>query len=400
MPAIKVLQHIFSSVERGLFADQGRGFQTVAASNELTREELRMLEENSYYTLNTEKIDTGNFPVKETFFALPNDRLAVGRTIYLGVDALGRDGNYLTHNLIFDRNEFLASGANTFAILNAAPFAGEQTDLTPREISAIQLQLASDGLSAFDNIDTDLLALLTASAIDRGTKSLLLIGESAKTRVMLEALHTAVATTERLEMTFSTRYDESVSNKLFAIAAAESFSAASNARNDFVTIDLVNPSSKALTVTSAYALCLAETIKSRNWDLLNEINRTIDALRAGQSVSLTDTLRQSPQAMLVLWERTKDAVWPELYGQPELIAAMLRNLTAAQSFADDVLKAASPSKLCGEIKADKAQEFLALLKSKASGKSYAEWAKRWANDPLFSNNQKSQGWFKRLLGGN
>ncbi|HYE73433.1 MAG TPA: hypothetical protein VEF04_08880 [Blastocatellia bacterium] len=395
---MKIFQHIFSSVEYGLFPDQGRGFQTVAASPELSREELRVLEENSYYSLSREKLDAGNFPIKETFFALPNDRLALGRTTYIGVDALGRDGNYLTHHLIFDRADFSA-GVSVFAILEALPFAGSNTDLTPREIAAVDLQVTNSPLPEFDNINADVLALLTASAIDRGTKSLLLIGESTETRKLIKAMHSAISATEALELTFSTRYDESVSPKTFAITAAETLTEATAARNDFVTVDLMNASTPPIPIVSAYATLLLEAIKSRNSDSITALNQAFDLLRKGQNISLLDSLKQSPQTMSVLWERTGDAVLTELLGKPELIAAMMQSIsTAPQSFADALMKTASPSKLCGQTSPEKADEFISMLKSKASSKSWSEWTKRWPNDPLLNNKQK-QGWLKKLLGG-
>jgi hypothetical protein len=82
MPTFNALQHIFSSVERGYDPRRKRGFQTVAASEELAgTEDLRALEKAAFYTISRERRRVRDFPVKQAFSRLPSGRFAIGRTV-------------------------------------------------------------------------------------------------------------------------------------------------------------------------------------------------------------------------------------------------------------------------------------------------------------------------------
>src|SRR5688572_8500889 len=119
---VQALQHLYSSAERGYFARHGQGFQTVAVDEGLAgTEDLAVLEEASFYTVSRERRARGDLPLKETFFRLPSGRFALGRTLPWGADALGREGNSLTHHLIISRDDLLRVGVAPFTLLDAAP---------------------------------------------------------------------------------------------------------------------------------------------------------------------------------------------------------------------------------------------------------------------------------------
>ena len=145
MPAVHALQHLYTSVEKGFSPRQGRGFQTVAVSAELVgTEDLAALERASFYSLRRERRDAGDPPVREVFFRLPSGRFAIGRTVDWGTDALGREGNYLTHHLVIECRALVEVGSDAFAVLalptlatRAAPDFGIGPEAVGFQISVI-----------------------------------------------------------------------------------------------------------------------------------------------------------------------------------------------------------------------------------------------------------------------
>ena len=142
-PIINAWQHLFCNAARGYAPQYGRGFQTVAVSPELAgTDDLRALEDAAFYSVSYERRSAGGaLPVKETFFRLPSGRVAVGRTVDWGTDQDGRTGNYLTHHLVFSREDWRAAGANPFAVLDVAPLAAPDTDVTPRDLPPLTLEI-------------------------------------------------------------------------------------------------------------------------------------------------------------------------------------------------------------------------------------------------------------------
>jgi hypothetical protein len=143
MAIVHALQHFFSSVELGYFPQHGRGFQTVAVTEALVgTEDLRVLERAAFHALSPQRRVAGDRPVKETFLHLPSGRLAIGRTVDWGTDSMGREGNYLTHHVVLTRDDFLAIGANPFAILDTTRLATPETDLTVRALPPLDIETA------------------------------------------------------------------------------------------------------------------------------------------------------------------------------------------------------------------------------------------------------------------
>ncbi len=403
MPTLRAFQHIFSSVARGYFPQQGRGFQTVAVAEELAgTEDLRALENAAFYAVSRERRRVRDFPIKQAFFRLPSGRFAIGRTVNWGTDSLGREGNYLVHHLVLSRDDLLAAGANPFAILDAARLTEGGTDLTPRALPplAIEVAPAEADFHGFDGISAELLASLAAAAVDGGERTALLIGDEARVSGVLRGLFAALATEERLRLTFSTHFYESHHlRSLFALATVRSRAEASSVlgqRESYAVFDLDDGEFARISPASAYADWLAGCLRSRRWGEIGALNGALDGLRGGKDIR-KDSLPTNAKACAALWERAGTASARALVGEARLALEFLRQLPSPQSLADALLDAAAPSELCGtNASAEDVNDCLSALRSAATGKVWRAWVKRWSDDPALAPfTQNSQPWWQR-----
>lgn len=95
---IKAQQHIYTGTINGL--------STILEPTGLNPQEMAKLERSSHYSL-PESIfndDNLNLPIKYSFFML-GDKIIAGRALYIGLDYFGRRGNYIQHNLIFEKEK-------------------------------------------------------------------------------------------------------------------------------------------------------------------------------------------------------------------------------------------------------------------------------------------------------
>ncbi len=278
-------------------------------------EDLRVLEEAAFYALSRERRDSGEIPVKETFFHLPSGGMAVGRTIYLGTDSLGRDGNYLTHHFVFSREAL--SQANPFAILAAAPFAGPDEDLTPRELPPLKIDLDSEqaGSDIFIGLDFDLLAALTTAVLDANGQMVLLVGNESVARGLLRAASASLATEERRQMTFSTHFYEShhlsrcLRLPLLDYSRKFRLRGRITGRSLLMKKQLIQSAQAA--PTPAY---LEETLRKSEWEKVTAFNHTLDTLREKECAMVSGSLFESAKACAALWERAGTRVAPSLIG--------------------------------------------------------------------------------------
>jgi len=95
------LQHYYTSVPRKCGLENIDGFQTVAVSEGIEREEIRTIEERAIYPF-VYGIQ-GECPVKFAFYRLPSGRFAATRSVYAGRDFSGRDGNFFAHTVVLER---------------------------------------------------------------------------------------------------------------------------------------------------------------------------------------------------------------------------------------------------------------------------------------------------------
>jgi hypothetical protein len=400
MPIINALQHLFSSVERGYDPRRKRGFQTVAAAEELVgTEDLQVLEDAAFYAVSTERRAAKDFPVKETFFRLPSGRFAVGRTVNWGTDSLGREGNYLTHHLVCQRDDLLAAGANPFAVLDAARLAEADSDLTPRALPPLALKVAAvpTDLRTLADGNAELLANL-AAAVDGGVKTALLIGAEARSRQALRGLFAALATEERLRLTFSTHFYEAHHLRpLFALVTVKSRAEAPSQREAYHVFDLDGGEFPQLSPASAYAEWLAECLRSGRWEEVSLLNGALDELRGGRDERDKISLPVGARACAALWERAGKNVVRALVGEGQLIVEFVRHSPSPRPLADALLEAASPSELCGaEAATEEAQACLSTLRSAATGKVWRAWVKRWERDSALAPlAHDAPPWWKR-----
>jgi GTPase-associated protein 1 len=398
----RALQHLFSSVERGYSPHQGRGFQTVAVAKELVgTEDLQALERASFYALGHDRRANGSLPVKETFFQLPSGRFAIGRTVDWGMDSLGREGNYLAHHLVVSREDLLAAGATPFPILDAAPLAERSLDLSPRELPPMMLELppGSPEPGAAGGVDPDCLAALAVAVLEGGEKTTLLIGDEQRSRALLRALGPAMATEERLKLTFSSHFHESDHLRpLFAVASVASLAEAPSGES-YQAFELDTGSYPRSSPATAHAAWLAECIRARRWDEIRSVNELLDRLRAEAHVRAAELGALPGEAVAALWEKVKDTLVPVLLQDPEVTTEILARMPAPRPLADALLKAASPTDLCGpEAEAERAGARLTAFRAAASPRAWRSWVKRWRKDPIvdrFTRNPRP--WWRRIL---
>ncbi|MGH9754653.1 MAG: hypothetical protein ACREA2_17895 [Blastocatellia bacterium] len=401
MPIINALQHIFSSAERGYDPRRQRGFQTVAVAEELAKtEDLRALEDAAFYAVSRERRAAREFPVKQAFFRLPSGRFAIGRTVDCGTDSLRREGNYLAHHLLLSRDDLLIARANPFVILDAARLAEGGMDLTPRALPplAINVAPAEADFHGFDGISAEFPASLAAAAVDGGEKTALLISDEARAEGVLRGLFAALATEERLRLTFSTHFYESHHlRSLFALATIRSRAEAPAQKENYMIFDLDGGEFARIPPSSAYADWLANCLRSRRWREIVAFNGALDGLRDEKEIR-GDSLPTNAKACKALWERAGTAVARAIIGEGQLVVEFLRQLPSPQSLADALLDAAAPSELCGaNTSAEYVNECLSSLRSAATGKVWRAWVKRWNGDPILEQiTQNQQQWWKRL----
>jgi GTPase-associated protein 1 len=405
MPIIKALQHLFSSVERGYDPRRKGGFQTVGVTEELTgTEDLRALEDAAFYALSRERRAARDFPVKQTIFRLPSGRFALGRTVDWGTDSLGREGNYLTYHLVFSRDDLLTAGADPFAILEAARLGEKMAegsfDMSPRALPPLAVEIAPSGIDfhGFEGIKPELLANLTAAAVDGGEKTVLLIGDETLAEGVLRGVYASMATEERLRLTFATHFYESHHlRSFFTLATVRSREEVPSRRENYLVFDLGDGEFPRISPASAYAGWLADCLHSRRWEEIGVLNAFLDGVRNGRGEAGKDALPIGTKACAALWERAGEKVVQALLGDVGLTVEFLRKLSSSRPLADALLAAASPAKLCGpNATSDAAQACLAALRSAASGKAWREWVKKWSDDlALGSFATDTQAWWQR-----
>ena len=396
MPAVEALEHVFSSVERGLFPGQGRGFQTVAASEGLIGSaDLGVLEEAAFYALSRERRGRRDSPDKETFFRLPSGRFAVGRTVYRGVDALGREGNYLTRHLVVDREALLELDANPFALLDAPELSRASPEVVPRRLPTLALDLPAAPPEARDADGTapDLLAGLIAAIVDGGEKTVLLIGDEQASRRAVRALFSLLAQEERLRLTFSSHFYESHHLRpRYALAAVGAGSEAPAQRQDYLAFDLAAGLALPARVQSAYARWLAGRVEARDWAPVAELNRLLDRLRGERRGAHGGSLPETPEACAALWERAGARAVPELLGRAQLLKTCLE-----RPLATALLAAAAPSALCGpEASPETIAGLLGEIKAVVAAGDWQDWVGRWRGDPALDlAGRQERPWWRK-----
>lgn len=395
MISIEAPQHLFSSVERGYFPKHGRGFQTIAmTSRAIHPEDLRVLEDAAFYALSRERRAKKSYPVKETFFQLPSEKFAFGRTLYLGVDSLGREGNYLAHHLILSREEFLALEANPFVVFDGAEWADYATNLKPRELPPLSLKLNPiiSPSNSIADLNAKLLANLVVSAIGQVAAPMLLAGDENLSREYLKGLFDVLAIEDRPTVTFSTHhYDADHLRNYFRIVTTETRIEAPSQNYRFQEL---NQSSYSVPDPAGqYAKWIVEALQTGNIEEIFAFNNSLKKIRHQQNATW---LPETKSGCLALWERVGSEIANSLVGKGESINLFLVSLASPRELANALLQCASPSNLCEtEAPTELIRHQLELIKSAASSKVWSEWRKKWSSDPiLIAAFEEANPWWK------
>lgn len=397
MPTVEVLQHLYTSVEKGFSPRQGRGFQTVAVSAELAgTEDLAALERASFYSLSRERRDAGDRPVREVYFRLPSGRFAIGRTVDWGTDALGRDGNYLAHHLIIECRALVEAGSDAFAVLDAARLAEPEPDLAPRELPRLSVDVVPRvGVvkRCLESFGREYLAALGASVVEEAGRTTLAVTRDAG--ALFRGLTAALAPEDRLPLTFCTHFSDSEHLRaLFRVAAVGFRAELPDDRQEYAVFD-PDAQLDGNPPKGAYARWISGCLR-RDFDELEAFNAALDALRRGNADARLDGM--SPEGRALLWEREKRAVAARLTGNARLIAAFLPALGPAREVTEVLLRE-GPDAICGAVeKSEDGEACLRAIRDAAPRGLWRAWARKWRGDPRVADLLGGEEtWLRSLL---
>ena len=383
--AIPVLLHVAANVEAGLDSRRGGGFQTVQASEALLgTEDLRLLETVApYYEVTSQRRAAGEFPTKESFFALPSGRLAVGRTVDWGTSASGRAGNFLARHLVLERDALRKCGMDPFCLLDAAwpevPAELEPAVMPPLPVVPAGLPGDAD-LGSFPRYGEAALSALALHMLGEAPFLLLAVGEEAESRRLLRALFVALPEERRARCFFSTHFYRACTalGGQFRLATVRDGSEAPPAGRELTHLTLESPGG---TVVPGYAGWLARRLRVGDWSAIHALNRAVAAAEGGVP---DEPLPDDAEWLPVFWERAGTAMAPALAGRPGLLLPLLAQLGGAEArrLAEALLLHGSPEAVCGND-AEAAVGCMTALKRTASGAAWKAWSLRWKDDPLF-----------------
>jgi hypothetical protein len=345
-------------------------------------------------------------PVKEAFFRLPSGRYAIGRTVYSGTDAMGRDGNYLAHHLVIEEADLRAAGGDPFAVLDAAGLAEAGGPLVAQALPAVTLAVSTIGtgpaLTPQPPLpilgEGELLAALVSSVLNAGGTTGLLIGAEAATRDAIRAVFAALALDERLRLTFSTHFAASDHLRpLFTLVSVRTRTEAPSRLEQYRAVDLGAGKYPQVAPGSIYEAWLAASLRQGCWEGIIAVNTALNALRDERPEAAGELPPPGERACEVLWEQVPDAVTRALPGDARRVREFLSRLPSPRPLADTLLKEQSPSKLLGENgDAEEIASCLEALRTAASPRAWRRWVKRWEKEPLLASVKQASGpWWRR-----
>jgi hypothetical protein len=391
MNTMNVSQHLFSSVERGYFPKHGRGFQTVAITPDLQgTEDLSRLEDLSFYALSREARTAENKPIKETFFKLPSGKLAIGRTISAGTDSLGREGNYVTHHVIFDEQDFFG---NVFAVLNSLHEMDVTADLTPRELPKVALKISDYKFDPekLNDINAEAVTNFYQLALSNSEKTILLIGEPAP--VLIESLFAFLLPEERLRLFFSTHFYESDSLRTnFKIVAVNQLGEMPSSLENYQEIDLSAPKINSAIQPSRHAKWLCECVAAKRWNEIENVNKIIAAVRRDE---VPNSLPETAIARGVLRDLTSDESVKLLFGNTDYVREYLIELAECnnEKSIEKLMNISSPSELFGVAADEKiVKDSLQIIQNISRDRAWREWRKRYSSDAYFKLLPEAKWW--------
>lgn len=394
--SLRLLEHRFSSVTVGLFPEQGRGFQTYAASQELIgSEDLRVLEQAAFYSVSRERRERGDLPIKLTFFRLPSGSYALGRTQDAGTDALGREGNYLTQHYVVEATALQSLSFNVFALFDTATWVETNDDRQPRllTLQEFEVSVPSFDFGAATDIPWPRVADLAAALVSADLSKVLVNTEAPLP--LLRGLFAVVEAEKRSRLTFSTHFYRSESlRSLFALATVGS---PAEAPSDLASYTHLK--SFPDTPTTAYGRWLKDRIHRAAWQEIEALNALLSTLRVEPETITSETreaLALAPDSYAVLWELLGRKIIPFLCGSFTQLQFFLAGDGISEETVNSLLKMAVPEDLiCTDLSEEEQAAFLQLIERNASPNVWKQWRKQGKSNPLLDRLLSPLPWWRK-----
>lgn len=387
--SLQALFHASCNVECGYFSGRGRGFQTVAVSEELIgTEDLKRLEDvATYYEVSADRRAAGDLPVKRTFYRLPSGKYALGETVDWGAGPSGRPGNYLAKHVIVDAPDLLAAGGPSAVTMAIWQEVGGVDPDQPRAIPGIRtagLPVPVD-VSELSQLTPPFLGSLLAHAVYPGERTALLVGDEARCYRIIQQLISVLPPSDRLSIPYSTHFYRACDflRPHFRLVSVRSWSEAPSGRQAYLVFDLERSQDPSLPI-DASVRWLVDTILGGRTEEIQLLNHTIECARHGNLQS-PPQLPDSAAFYAALWERVGKASIPLLPQGAALLAELLGAVTASRPLADALLATGSPAELCGTAASpDAVKALMTALKGAATPHAWNQWTNQWPNEPRLS----------------
>lgn len=384
--SLQVLFHASCNVECGYFSGRGRGFQTVAVSEELIgTEDLKRLEDlATYYEVSADRRAAGDLPVKRTFFRLPSGKYALGETVDWGAGPSGRPGNYLAKHLIVDAPDLLAAGGPGAITMEVWQDVGGVDPDQPRAIPGVRIKglPVPVEVSELSQLTPPFLGSLLAHVADPGERTALLVGDEARCYRIIQQLISVLPPADRLSVPYSTHFYRACDflRPQFRLVSVRSWSEAPSGRQAYLVFDLERSQDPSLSL-GAYVRWLVDAILGGRTEEIQLLNHVIESAGHG-SLQSTTQLPDNATFYAALWERVGAASIPVLPRDAALLVELLGTVAISRPLADALLTTGSPAELCGPTASpDAVKALMTALKGAATPRAWNQWTNQWPNEP-------------------
>jgi hypothetical protein len=280
MSEIEAWQHVYANLRQEQSPTRRGGFQTVFHTKSgLSEAEVDEIEAHLVYYRSEPE------PIKRVFFVTSTDKPVISQIVpQVGTDAIGRQGLYLAHSLVFRPESFTQSRIRPLEVLARFPFAElihealERGDRKTGDIPAVIITIPADRDEAeieeardwpAEALETVALCALQASELARDRVTLAFVGEPQAVEGAIRAALLAVPAALLPRCSFDTFFFRCnpVSTYYWAVGLPERptstrFAVVDAALRQVLTELWRSP-------TTAYERWVVETIRARRLDLLS-----------------------------------------------------------------------------------------------------------------------------------
>jgi len=220
---MEIDQHIYTSGKNG--------FETISSTGGLGENEIQKLETFSLYLLPSSILYKESIPkpIKYVFYPLSEEKFVIGKAVYSGKDNFGRMGNYLFHNFVISKEDFLEIEFNPGKFIKWAetkrifrdkisnePFT--KISFSPDEIKTINFEI--------QNIKKDVILNILYFCFNYKIirENLLLLGENDKFLNFLILIYSILPLNLRKEISFDTyAYKSNLDAKIMGLPDKKEF---------------------------------------------------------------------------------------------------------------------------------------------------------------------------------